>query len=454
MRFVQQSRMPVPAEELFRWHARPGALERLTPPWERVEVLRRTGEGLAPGSRVELLTRLGPLRQRWVAEHRECVEGSHFTDEQTSGPFARWSHTHRMDGGPGGSSTLTDEVDYELPFGLPGRLLGGRFVSNKLRRLFRYRHETTAQDLATHARYGAAAPFTALVTGSGGLIGSALLPFLTTGGHRVRRLQRGHGELTWDPARGSLDPAAFSGVDAVIHLAGESLASGRWNAARKRAILESRVAGTRLLCERAAASKSPPRVIVAASAIGFYGDRGDTLLDESASRGQGFLAKVCEEWEAAAKPAEEAGIRVVRLRIGVVLSPAGGALGKMLPPFRTGAGGRIGHGRQSWSWVALDDLLGAILHAIATADLRGPVNVVAPEPVTNAAFTKTLGRVLGRPTLLPMPAFAARLALGEMADELLLASQRVTPRKLLDSGYAFRYPNLEGALRHLLGRNA
>ncbi len=294
-----------------------------------------------------------------------------------------------------------------------------------------------------------------LITGSSGLIGSALIPFLVEGGHHVTRLVRARpkpdgDEVRWDPEKGEVDRDGFEGLDAVVHLAGENIAGGRWTVGRKAKIRSSRVEGARLLCEALAGLERPPEVLVSASAIGYYGDRGDEVLTEESPPGAGFLAEVCREWEAASGPADRAGMRVVRLRIGIVLSDRGGALAKMLLPFRLGLGGRIGGGGQYMSWIALDDVVGAIHHAMITEALRGPVNAVGPSPVVNLEFTKTLGRVIRRPTIFPLPAFAARLALGEMADALLLASTRVEPARLVGAGYVFRHPELEAALRHLL----
>jgi hypothetical protein len=295
-----------------------------------------------------------------------------------------------------------------------------------------------------------------LVTGSSGLVGSALVPFLTTGGHQVVRLvrsgQKGEGVVHWNPARGEIDGDALEGLDAVVHLAGESIASGRWNDEVKARIHDSRVEGTRLLAGTLAARRKPPRVLVGASAIGFYGDRGAEIMTETSPPGEGFLPDVCRDWEDASQPAADKGIRVVRLRIGVVLSAQGGALAKMLTPFRLGLGGVVGNGEQYMSWVALDDVVGAIHLCIMSESLRGPVNAVAPNPVTNREYTKTLGSVLSRPTVLPLPAVAVRLAFGEMGEELLLSSTRVEPTKLSSSGYSYRFPALRGALQHLLGR--
>jgi len=295
-------------------------------------------------------------------------------------------------------------------------------------------------------------PAKILVSGSSGLIGAALLPALRTSGYEIARLVRGttsdNERIAWDPAR-PLAPESVSGFDTVIHLAGESIV-GRWTEAKKRRILESRVQGTRNLAGALAAAPQPPRLLISASAIGYYGDRGDETLREDSPSGSGFLPEVCREWEAAAEPAAKAGIRTVQMRFGLVLSPSGGALQKMLPPFRMGVGGNMGNGRQWWSWVDIDDLVGAIQHVIKTETLRGPVNVVAPSPARNAEFTKTLASVLSRPAIFPMPAFVARLVFGQMGDELLLASQRVEPAKLMASGYVFQKVDLRRTLSAIL----
>jgi uncharacterized protein (TIGR01777 family) len=293
-----------------------------------------------------------------------------------------------------------------------------------------------------------------LISGSSGFIGSALVPFLQGKGHQVTRLVRGGsaGEegIRWDPATGAIDQDRLPGIHAVVHLAGESVV-GRWTPQKKAAIRKSRVEGTRRLVETLARVSPAPSVLICASATGFYGDRGDERLSERSAPGAGFLADVCREWESAANAAEQHGMRVVTLRIGMVLDRSGGALGKMLVPFQLGLGGRLGSGRQYWSWIAREDLLGAIGQALASPALEGPVNVVAPQAVTNEEFTRALGRILGRPTIFPVPAAGIRLLMGEMGDGILLASQRVEPHRLRASGYAFQYPELEGALRRAVG---
>lgn len=280
-----------------------------------------------------------------------------------------------------------------------------------------------------------------VVSGSHGLVGSALVPALEAAGHTVRRLS-----LRGQP----VNPAVLEGADAVVHLAGEPIAAGRWTPLQKAKIRDSRVEGTRALCDALARTTTPPKVLVCASAIGYYGERGEEVLCEDSRPGTGFLPEVGVAWESSAEPARRRGLRVVHLRFGIILARQGGALAKMLPPFRLGLGGPLGDGRQWFSWVALDDVVGIIQFVLATETLRGPVNAVAPHPVTNAEFTKTLGRVLRRPTIFPVPAFALRLLLGEMADGLLLSSTRVEPAALAAAGYRFHDPELEPALHALL----
>jgi len=297
----------------------------------------------------------------------------------------------------------------------------------------------------------APSPLTVAVTGATGLIGSALVDRLRSRGHSVRRLLRspraaGPGDVVWDPARDTLAPQALVGADAVVHLAGEPIAH-RWTAARKRAIRDSRQQSTEQLAQAVRALDEKPRVFLSGSAIGYYGDRGDALLDETSVPGNDFLARLCVEWEGAAAPIADAGVRLVLLRTGVVLSPNGGALKRLLPIFRLGVGGPLGSGRQWMSWISLSDHLDAVEHALFADSLDGPVNLVAPNPVTSAEFASTLGRVLTRPALLPVPAFALELLYGEMARATLLAGQRVLPKALVASGFEFTEPTLEGALR-------
>ncbi len=292
-----------------------------------------------------------------------------------------------------------------------------------------------------------------LVAGSSGLIGTALCSRLEREGYEVVRLVRrapAQGELRWDPEAGELEQETLEGIEAAVHLGGRNITAGRWTASVKAQLRQSRVQTTQLLAARLAGLAAPPRVLVCASAVGIYGHRRDEELDEESDSGEGFLAELGRAWEGASAVAAEAGIRVVQARLGIVLSRRGGALAKMLLPFRLGMGGKIGDGRQYVSWISLEDAVAALIYAVENDALRGPVNLTASQPVTNAELTRTLGRVLRRPTLLPLPAFAAKLVLGELAEEGLLASQRVRPTQLLEAGFEFAHPELEGALRHAL----
>ncbi|HEY1626863.1 MAG TPA: TIGR01777 family oxidoreductase [Streptosporangiaceae bacterium] len=435
-------------DEVFCWHGRPGAVKRLTPPWLPVTVLREAGS-LRDGRAVLGL----PGRLHWVAAHDP--DGYNppdaFADSLTSLPL-RWRHTHRFSPVGEGSTLVTDLVETPVP-------------ARVLRSVFAYRHRQLAADLAALDRAGQINPdpLTIAVTGASGMIGSALTALLTTSGHRViplvRRLPRHAGERYWRPD--DPGPELLDGVDAVIHLAGASI-GGRFTPERKNQIRDSRILPTRLLAERArqavSASTGPqPRLkaFVTASAVGSYGaDRGEEVLTETSSRGDGFLADVVADWEDAAGPAAAAGIRTVQVRTGVVQTPRGGMLRLLSPLFEAGLGGRLGTGKQWLSWIALDDLLDIYLRAVLDPGLSGPVNAVAPEPVRNADYTRTLAKVLHRPAVLPVPGFGPRLLLGdEGAREIAEASQYVLPERLLQAGHRFRQPELDGALRHMFGRD-
>lgn len=460
--FTLRSPMPASADAVYAWHSRPGAFQRLQPPWEPIRMTGSEGTFGTAGQRLTFRTALlGPIKGTWVAEMFGFEPGRKFEDTQERGPFAAWHHTHRFIPNGESGSFLEDHIEYRVPLGGLGRLLTGGMVKRRLTAAFAYRHALTASDLRRHARHPGRLKIA--VTGSRGLSGSDLVLFLLGGGHRVVRLVSGKAEppewddgtrwVAWNP-RQPLDPAALDGVDAVIHLAGDGIAEGRWNAAKKKSILESRTVPTRHLAEAIAAVPADrrPKVLVSASAVGIYGDRGDEILTEDSTPGTGFLVDVCKEWEAATESAEAAGVRVVHPRIGVVLSPKGAALGKQLFPFKAGLGAVLGSGKQWVSWVTIHDLVGAIHHAVITESVRGAMNVTAPNPVTNHEFTKTPGRVLNRPAFFWLPRPALRVMFGEVADAALLASMRVVPRRLEAAGFTFDHPQLDGALRFLLGR--
>ncbi len=378
-------------------------------------------------------------------------------DEQVSGPFAVWHHAHQVTAADRDQAYLEDEITYRLPGGKLAELLAGSKVRHDLQRTFRFRHRRTTDDLSRHLAWARQPRLHVAISGASGLIGRNLTAFLTTGGHRVTTMVRrpprpGAGEAGWDPYAGYIDPIGLAGTDAVVHLSGRTISAWRWTESVKREIWDSRVRTTRFLAESLARLDRPPRTLITASAIGYYGDRGETAVHEESAPGSGFLAELCREWEAATEPARQAGIRVVNLRVGLVITAAGGVLPRLLLPFRLGLGGVLGSGRQYMSWIALDDLLGAILHLAYADDLEGPVNVVSPHPLTNREFTRALGAVLRRPTVMPVPAFVLRTLFGEMGEALFLEGARVQPRRLqADPGFRYLYPTLESALRHELG---
>lgn len=457
-RYERRSPMPVDAAALGAWHFRAGAIHRLIPPWERIEV-RREAAPLVDGARAEIVIRKGPIATTLVAVHEEVDPPRQFVDRQERGPFGSWRHRHRFIEGEGGGSVLEDSIAYDLPFGPLGALIRGPFHA-ELDRQFAFRHARTRADLRRHAEIAAlfgARRLRVGVTGATGLVGTQLCAFLSTGGHEVVRFTRsaraGEGTRPWnpeDPERG-LDPAHLADLDVVVHLAGESIAGGRWSAERKRRILESRTKGTATVARAIARAERRPEALLSASAIGFYGDRGDEALDERSGAGAGFLPDVVRAWEDATVAARDAGVRTVHMRFGVVLAAAGGALGKMLTPFRLGAGGPVGSGRQGMSWISLDDLVGAVLFAARDPALAGAVNFVAPGAVAQREFARVLGRVLRRPAFAPLPAPVVRAIFGELGQRLLLEGAFVRPVALERAGFRFEHATLEDALRLELG---
>ncbi len=442
--------MPAPAADLYAWHARPGAFERLMPPWERLSIVSRTGS-INDGDRLVFKIHKGPLGITWEARHANHAPGRRFDDVMVRGPFASWRHAHHFqDGDTPESSVLRDEVSYALPLGAVGRVLGGQTGRVAINRMFDFRHERTRRDLERHRLL--LAPLRVVMTGASGAIGRELVHFLTTGGHVVERLVRrppGPGEIFWQPGAGvkggQIDDASMEACDAVIHLAGEPIAPGRWTESKKRAIRDSRVEGTRLMARTVASLKRPPATMIVASGVHSYGDRGEQELTEESGIGSGFLAEVTRDWEAAVAPAVEAGVRVVMLRIGLVLSPRAGLLAKLLPLAKMGLLPVMGSGRQWWSWIGQDDLLGLILHTLADTKVRGPINAVTPRPVRMHEFAAALAAHLKRPLGLRAPAFMVRGLVGEMAD-VLLTSTRAVPEALRQTGFTFQTPGLAEAL--------
>ena len=468
--YTASTPVPASAAALFDWHERPGAFERLTPPWQRVSLARH--DGIRDGDRAVIRLGAGPLSLDWIAEHEgyddACRRGERacrFEDRQVSGPFAAWHHTHRMLPVGPSASVLVDEVDYTLPLAPVSEAVGGWAAESQFDRMFGYRHRVTREDLGRHTEADAA-PMTVAITGATGLVGSALAAFLTGGGHTVVRLVRSpEAVVTWD--RGPQERAVYWNVergeieidalqrlapDALVHLAGEPVYALAYTADKKRRIWESRTKGTQLLARALAALDTPPRVLVSASASGFYGDRGDAPITEADAPGGGFLADVCQAWEASTAEAEAAGIRTVHARIGLVVTPAGGMLQKLAPAAHIGLGGWPGEGSMYWPWITLDDAIYALAFLLRNESVSGPVNVSAPEPVQARTFVETLGDVLSRPAVLRAPRSVVRALGGEVADELALKSVRMRPARLGDAGFRFAYPDLPAALGHVLGR--
>jgi uncharacterized protein (TIGR01777 family) len=446
--------LPVTPAEAYAWHLRPGALERLVPPWERLPRQPRPDAPLVAGS--EITSALpGPFGRQLLTTRIEALEpDAGFSERQIRGPFLGWRHHHRFEPEDDGCR-MRDEIAYDLPS--LGRLQD-ESIHRQLSRRFAWRSQRALADLGRLRDIRGQQPLRVAVSGVGGLIGSGLCSFLRSGGHTVLPIRRGVPSaaddapgIAWDPAAGAIQVDALAGVDAVVHLAGASVGV-RWSAAARRRIVESRVLGTRLLAQTLARLPQPPPTLIVASATGWYGDRGDQLLDEAAEAGAGFLPEVCTAWEAACEPARAAGIRVVNLRIGLVLSGRGGVLSRLRAPFALGLGVVFGDGRQWSSWLAFDDLIYLLHHALATTSLSGPVNAVAPAPVRHLELIETLGHILDRRLFLRLPAGLVRTVFGPMGQELLLSSARVLSRALEAESFAFSYPDLAQALRWELGR--
>jgi uncharacterized protein (TIGR01777 family) len=450
--FQFQSSFPCGVHELYYWHTRSGALERLIPPWEKTAVVQRKG-GLDPGGEVELRMHAGPIPFRWIAHHVENRPGERFRDIQHRGPFSSWSHTHIFKA-VGEASLLEDRIEYSLPLHslLPSFIK--RHVDSTLQRTFEHRRRVLTADLQLHAQCGKK-PLKILISGASGVLGRALTPLLTTGGHEVwtlvrRKPKADNNELHWNPQTGEIDDLPY--FDVVIHLAGEYIGLGRWTDEKKKVIIESRTKGTTLLAQKIAAQPDPPKVFLSASAVGYYGDTGDAVLEESSPSGEDFISEVCRRWEQAAAPAEQAGIRTVLMRIGVSLSPQGGALQRLLSTSFLGLIRSFGSGNQYISWISTDDTISAIYHAMCCESLHGPVNICAPNPVTNSEFMKKLSAITGRPLLFSVPTLLLKAIYGQMARDILLSGCSASCRKLQDSGFTFRHSSLDEALTAMLGK--
>lgn len=465
MRYTSRLPVPVSAADLFRWHERPGAFDRLTPPWQPVSLTSH--EGIRAGDRAVIRLGTRAIGLDWVAEHRgyrdDCLTGDgscQFEDIQLTGPFGAWHHVHRMLP-EGEGAVLEDDVTYELPLAPLSNVAAG-IGEAQIERLFAYRHRITHEDLRRHHDAGAAR-MTVAITGASGTIGRALAAFLTTGGHTVVRLVRRkpatdrgpqEREVYWNVADGEVDMAALAAAapDVVVHLAGEPVTSIAGGADARRRVWESRSKGTQLLSRALAALSPRPHTLISASASGFYGHRDGETLTEASGPGTGFLADVTRAWEAGTATAERAGIRVVHARIGLVVTPAGGLLKPLLPASAVGLAGWPGRGDAWWPWIALDDVVYAFHRLALDASVSGPVNLSAPEPAQTKTFMQTLAAVQNRPALVRVPEGLVRALGGDLASELALKSVRMVPERLLAMGHRFALPDLSAALGHVLGR--
>ena len=457
--FIKSTKIPATNKEAFDYHAREGALERLVPPWSILTVISHEGD-IRVGAMSTFKVSFGLIGLKWTAVHFGYLQDRQFQDKMVKGPFQSWIHTHSFIPDEIGHCIMEDKIAYSPPFGKLGPILLNNTIQNNLNQLFHYRHRILSNDSNLWKIAERSKGQKILITGSHGLIGSSLIPLLTAAGeHKIRRLARPSSNrnntnshsMVWNPNDGKVNVKDLEGFDVVIHLAGENI-FGRWTDSKKQRILESRIKSTKLLCDSLIKLANPPSTLICASATGFYGNQGNEVLTEESKPGFGFLSDVCRKWEESTETARDAGIRVVNTRFGVVLTPKGGMLQKLLALSRFGLGLRLGDENQHISWVSIEDVIGSIFYSIINSSIRGPVNVVSPNPVTNLEFSKTLARIVKSKIMLPISQKLARMMLGELADAMIASSTLVVPNKLSLAGYRFVNPDLEDTLRLLLGR--
>jgi hypothetical protein len=439
MKIVYRSSFKGSPKELFAFYARPAVFQRMVPPWNLLKVLSLEEE-------VSLKVRMWGLWRRWILKRVDIVPGSHLVDLQVKGPFSYWKHTHSFHAGPENSAVLEEEVEFRLFWGM-----GEKWARKKIEKVLVYQHETLKADQALLEKCPSA-PLRILLSGSTGFIGKQLFSLLQLAGHEVVPLSRGKTGrgIRWNPEKGEVPQEELEGFDGVIHLAGKNIASSRWTERLKKKLFLSRCRDTWLLSQALLRTKNSPACFLAASAVGIYGNRGEEPLSEESALGEGFLADLCKHWEEASGALPKKGIRTVRARFGLVISPEGGLLKRLIGPIKWGGGAILGSGKQYLSWIALDDLIYALYHLLVDKEIEGPVNVVAPEPLTMTAFMKTLGRHLHRPIWLKIGSGPLSMVGGEMAREMVLASQRALPKRLEETGCNFRYPTLDQALNHYI----
>ena len=454
MEYNHTTEVVTDVEETFAWHERKGAFRRLMPPWEEAEQVGESSS-LENGTRLTFKIPLGPVWMKWIAEHSGYNPPHSFEDTMISGPFKKWHHVHSFVETDDGACRVEDRVQYTLPMGILGRIFGSGNIKRRLKRMFRAREIRLVKDTKRLKDFSHMKKKKILIAGSSGLIGRQLIAFFDTVGHDVWRLVRkepGNNQIYWKPSEGEINPNDLEGFDAVIHLGGAGIGDKRWTKKRKQILEESRTKSTELLATTLSQLENKPEVFIVSSAIGFYGSRGDEELTETSALGEGFLPELCHAWEQSAQPAIDAGIRTIHCRTSLVLDATGGALKKMLLPAQLGAGGPIGWGKQWYSWMSMDDQVYGIHHVMMTKECEGVYNFSSPTPLRQKTFAKVLGKVLWRPSFMPVPTIGIWFLLGKMGVTLATDSAKVLPNRLLESGYEFEYPTLEPALRDALGK--
>ena len=458
--FVHKAKFDANKKQIWDWYNSDGAFRRIMPEWEGIQPIN--AGRLVDGDETIFKVKMGPLRQKWVARHHSVVPGESFADRMIKGPFGAWNHHHEFESSSGQMTSVIDNVEYKLPLHIFTGWSAGFTVLPRMKQMFEFRSVRVANDLKQIQATAKLSRQRILVSGSTGMIGLQLCAFLEAAGHDVHRLLRPSTKLPsdvdsskvvkWNDLTGEILEGDMNGFDSIIHLAGAGIGDKRWSKKRLKLIRDSRIIPTENLAKIVAGLENPPKKMLCSSAIGFYGNRGTEVLDENSSAGNDMLSDLCKDWENASNAAKDAGINVIHLRTGIVMSPLGGALAKLLLPAKMGAGGPVGGGKQMQSWISLDDEIYAIHHLMMKEDSEGVYNLTAPNPVSQKQFAKTLGKVLRRPAFAPLPGFVIKILFGQMGKKLVLEGQDVRPNRLLESGYEFTHSELESCLRSCLGK--
>ena len=458
--FTHEAKFSAKKQEIWNWYNSDGAFRRIMPEWEGIQPIN--AGRLVNGDETIFKVKLGPIRQKWVAKHHSVIPGESFADKMMKGPFGAWDHHHTFQAESDGTTSVIDNVEYKLPVHIFTGWSAGFTVLPRMKQMFEFRSVRVANDLNQIQKTSSLPRQRILVSGSTGMIGLQLCAFLEAAGHDVHRLLRPSTKLPtdvdsdkvvrWNDLTGEIIEGDMNGFDTIIHMAGAGIGDKRWSKKRLKLIRDSRIIPTENLAKIVAGLDSPPKKMLCSSAIGFYGNRGTEVLDENSNPGNDLLSNLCKDWENSSNVAKDAGINVIHLRTGIVMSPLGGALAKLLLPAQMGAGGPVGGGKQMQSWISLDDEIYAIHHLMMKEDSHGVYNLTAPNPVSQKQFAKTLGKVLRRPAFAPLPGFVIKILFGQMGKKLVLEGQDVRPTRLLESGYEFTHSELESCLRSCLGK--